>query len=115
MNAVNKKLSVLSYEHPAEAVVFRALCLLLAIISCLYLYFVAASVLNVIARKEADASAASTQSSIGQLEQHYFTLSQSITPDEAAKLGLSPVTETNYVYLPGNAAAASLPTDNVTI
>jgi hypothetical protein len=110
-----RKLSILSYEHPAESAVLRTLCFALALVCCLYLYLVASSVLNVIASKDAVAHSAAMQSSIGQLEQQYFALSQSMTPQAAATLGLTPVTETNYVYQPGNAAAAALPSAGVTI
>lgn len=112
---MHKKISILSLEHPREALVLRGMCLLLAILSCLYLYFVAASVLNIIARKESDSRAAVLQSSIGALEQQYFALSQQITPDEAKMLGLTPVTEAQYVYETGNAAAAPLDANTITI
>lgn len=112
---MHKKISILSLEYPAEALVLRVLCLVLAILSCLYLYFVAASVLNIIARRESDSHAAMIQSSIGDLEQQYFALSQEITPQEAKTLGLSPVTEQQFVYETGNAAAAPIPHDTIII
>ena len=115
MNTIHKKISILSYEHPAESMVLRAIVLALALVSCLYLYFVAASVLNIIARKEADVRSTAVQSSINVLEQQYFALSQSTTQEEASNLGLVPIKSTSYVYQPGNAAAASIPASSVTI
>jgi hypothetical protein len=73
---------------------------------CGYLYFVGASVLNIIARKEASRSSVALQSSIARLEKQYFVLSEAVTPTTGASLGLSHVQETNYVYRPGATAAA---------
>ena len=96
----------LTAEHPAERIVFRALGAVLFVLLCGYFYFVSASVLNIIARKEADAKSASLQTSVAQMEQRYFALRDSVTPQEAASLGLSRVSDTQYVYVPGNAASA---------
>jgi hypothetical protein len=102
-----KKISILANEYPTERIVFLALFGFLAILFCAYFYFVSASVLNIIARKEADAQSARMQGSIGSLEEHYFALSQAITPEAAANLGLTPIARTQYVYRPGNAAIAA--------
>ena len=96
----------LTAEHPAERIVFRALGAVLFVLLCGYFYFVSASVLNIIARKEADAKSATLQTSVAQMEQRYFALRDSVTPQEAASLGLSRVSDTQYVYVPGNAASA---------
>jgi hypothetical protein len=111
---MNKKISMLAIEYPVERMAFVALTAVLAILFCAYFYLVVASVLNIIARKEADAQSATLQGSIGILEKQYFTLSQSITPQDAQDLGLAPVTGTYYVYRPGNAASAA-PSDTNTI
>ncbi|HTR18812.1 MAG TPA: hypothetical protein VMH91_02415 [Candidatus Paceibacterota bacterium] len=105
--AVSKRQTpVLAIEHPAERIMFTVLLVVLGLFICAYFYLVVASVLNVIARKQADATSADLQQSIGSLEQQYFALSQSITPQEASQMGLAPIQQTQYVYRPGNAAAA---------
>jgi hypothetical protein len=104
-DAVSKKrTSALAIEYPAERVAFVLFAVVLGVLVFAYFYFVVASVLNVISRKEADASATTLQESIGSLEGQYFALSQSLTPQEASDMGLAPVKETQYVYRPGNAA-----------
>lgn len=98
----------LSLEHPAERLVLRVLSIALLALVCGYLYFVSASVLNVIARKEALARVVVIQGSIGGLEQEYFKLSQSVTAQTGEALGLSPVGQPKYVYRPGNVGAATI-------
>ncbi|HUO50047.1 MAG TPA: hypothetical protein VMU25_00525 [Candidatus Paceibacterota bacterium] len=101
-----REMRVLAAEHPAERIALKVLLVLLAVLLFAYFYFVVASVLNIIARKEADAQASKIESAVGNLEQQYFALSQSITPQAAQDLGLAPVEQTQYVYRPGNAASA---------
>lgn len=103
---MNKHLAILSLEYSYERVAFRVLFALLGIILCGYLYFVGASVLNIIARKEASRSSASLQGSIAVLEKQYFVLTEAVTPQTGASLGLSQVNATDYVYRPGATAAA---------
>ena len=98
----------LTIEHPMESVVFRTLGIVLFVLLCGYFYFVSASVLNIIARKEADTKSAVLQSSLAQMEQRYFALRDSVTPQEASSLGLSQVKNAQYVYVPGNAASAGM-------
>jgi hypothetical protein len=95
---LNKKIAALSYELPYETVVVRYLCAMVGIIVLLYLYFVSASVLNVIAQREASQASAQMQSDIGVLEGKYFALSQIVTPAQASKLGLTQVAESSFVY-----------------
>lgn len=110
---MNTHLAILSIEHMYERVAFRVLFALLGIILCGYLYFVGASVLNIIARKEATRTTASLQGTIAGLEKQYFVLSESVTPQSGAALGLAPVSDTDYVYRPGS--TASVPTGAVTM
>lgn len=91
----------LNAEHPLENKAFRALLATLLILVFAYIYFVGASVLNVIARKEALARATQLTTAIGGFEKEYFAVSQGITPDAGADLGLAPVSNTAYVYRPG--------------
>ncbi|MFA7310178.1 MAG: hypothetical protein WC050_04720 [Candidatus Paceibacterota bacterium] len=105
---MNKKISILASEHPLEQQAMRALFALLVLLLCGYLYFVGASVLNIMARKEASAKTTNLQSAIAGMEQQYFALSQSVDASSAHALGLAPVTGTQYVYRPGNAASAGV-------
>ena len=97
----------LTVEHPVERHVVRILSVVLVALICGYLYFVSASVLNVMSRRDALAHIAQIQGSIGGLEQQYFTLSHGVSPTAGAGLGLAPVSATHYVYRPGNVGAAA--------
>ncbi|MBV9159083.1 MAG: hypothetical protein JO019_00620 [Candidatus Kaiserbacteria bacterium] len=107
---VSKRRISLAIEHPYERLARQALLALLLIFILAYIYFVAASVLNIMARKEANAQTASLQSAIASMETQYFALSQEVTPASAGDIGLAPLAETHYVYRPGNAASAALDT-----
>ena len=98
----------LSLEHPRERLILQTLGVILVALICGYLYFVTASVLNVMARREALASVDAIQGQIGSAEQQYFALSQDVTPQEGAALGLVPISNTQYVYRPGNIGAATI-------
>jgi hypothetical protein len=98
----------ISLEHPRERFLLRALGATLVALFCLYLYFVSASILNVMARREALAQVQNIQGQIGALESRYLTLSDATTPQEGTDLGLSPVNSTQYVYRPGNVGAATI-------
>lgn len=98
----------LTIEHPLERVAFRTALMLLAILLCGYLYFVSASILNVMARKEAAVAAASVQNAIATFEQQYFVLSDKVTQERGIAMGLHPVNEVSYVYRPGNTAAGTM-------
>ncbi len=98
----------LSMEHPLERVLVRVLSMVLIALVCGYLYFVSASVLNVMARREALAQVNNIQGAIGGLEQQYFVLSQAVRPEMGVSLGLSPVLQTQYVYRPGNVGAVTI-------
>lgn len=108
---MNKQISILAVEHQAERLALSVLSIIVGLLFCSYLYFVGASVLNIIARKEADAQSLGIQGSVGVLEEQYFALSQSVTPQDAPSLGLAPVSQTAYVYRPGDAAVAPIADD----
>ncbi len=97
---MNTQIAILSIEHVYEKLAFRVLFALLGIFLCGYLYFVGASVLNIIARKEATRASATLQGSIASLEKQYFSLSEAVTPQTGTTLGLAPVSDTDYVYRP---------------
>lgn len=105
---LKKKTVVLAVEHPYEHIAFNVLLLVLGLLIFAYLYFVAASILNVVARREALAQSDRIESSIGGLEQRYFSLSQELTPDEGSRLGLVPLTQPSYVDRPGNVGQANV-------
>ena len=93
-------------EHPFERIVFLVVGAGIVVCALLYIYFVTASVLNVTARKTALRETAQIQSTIGVLEEEHFALSQSMTQQAAADLGLSAVQSSQYVYRPGTVGVA---------
>ena len=103
---MNRKVDALAIEYPWEQTLLRVLLVSLGILTVSYLYFVAASVFNVIAHKEADLKSTRLETTIGKLEQEYFALSQQLTAETGASLGLSSITEQSYVYRPGNVGQA---------
>jgi len=102
---MNKHLSILSFQHPLESAALKAIGALLCFALAGYLYFVGSSVLNVMARKEAQAGTEKLMTALAEREHQYFALSGSITPDHSAVYGLGPIRETSYVYRPGGATA----------
>ena len=102
-------------EHPLEHAAFRALIAVLFILISAYLYFVTASVLNVIARKEALAQEARLGTAIGAFEKDYFAISQTVTPEAGTPLGLFPISNaaTAYVYRPGTVGQAETPHNEI--
>jgi hypothetical protein len=103
----------LTAEHPAEAMARRALLGTLALLACAYVYFVGASILNVVERKEALTDSADLATAISHLERDYFALSGDLGPEDGARLGLKPVSNTMYVHRPGNAAIADLESNEI--
>lgn len=112
---MNKKVHALAIEYQWEHTLLRALLIMLALLTCGYLYFVAASVLNVIAHKEADVRSTRIETSIGMLERQYFSLSQELTPETGNALGLSAITDQWYVYRHGNVGQAGVSPTQVAI
>jgi hypothetical protein len=106
--AASKPHIALAVEYPMERMIMRVLVAFLIMLAFGYLYFVAASVLNIMARKEALSQSAQIEGTIGSLEGQYFALSQSITPQSAVTLGLTPITvqNTDYVDRPGHVGIA---------
>lgn len=98
----------LSYEHPYEPLLRSVLYAGLIALACLYLYFITATVLNVIARKDALAKTTRLQGSIGSLEQRHLSLSKEVNPGIAQAVGLAPLSDASYVYRPGAVGAATI-------
>ena len=74
----------LTHEHPAERTLLRAMLASLLLIACAYVYFVGASVLNVIARKEALLQTARLTGAVSALEREYFLVAKGVTPEAGA-------------------------------
>lgn len=114
LDLVGRRRSIsLTVEHPAERLMFRMLIAAVVLLACAYVYFVGATILNVIARKEALAQSINLATAVSKLESEYFTLSQQVGPESGARLGLLPVSKTIYVRRPGNAAAVILPGNEI--
>lgn len=96
----------LTIEHPVERMALRGFVGTLVLLALLYVYFIGSSVLNVIARKEALTQTASLTNAVSQLEREYFASTQSVGPEEGARLGLTSLEDTVYIHRPGNAALA---------
>lgn len=73
-------------HHKKQRLFFVALSLFLILFG-LYIYFVSASVVQVIARKEIDRELAHINSRIGDLESTYITAKQAIAADTIAQYG----------------------------
>ena len=95
----------LTLEHLSERLFARLFLGALAILSIAYVYFVSASIMNVIARKEALDESASLASAVSVLEREYFAALEGINPEDGARLGLTPVSTTVYVRRPGTEMA----------
>ena len=101
-------------ERPSERLLLRALLGSLMFLACAYMYFVGASIFNVIVRKDALSQSAELGGAVARLEREYFALSQELGPEDGERLGLRPVSNTLYVRRPGNAAFAGETTEGTT-
>ena len=103
----------LTLEHPAERVVLRVLMLSLTLLAVLYVYFVGASIVNVIARKDALKQIATLASAVAMLEREYFVASGAISPESGLGLGLVPIENTAYVHTPEGRVADTMVSDAI--
>ena len=99
----------LSYERHA----LSGLSIVLVALVAVYLYFVAASILNVMARSDAEHDMRAIEGSMGALEQQYLALSRSVDQSSAASIGLLPIQSTAYVYRPVDAAMVDRPSNQI--
>jgi hypothetical protein len=97
MNLHAFRYPTLTFEHPAERVVLRVLIAAIILFALAYVYLIAASTFNIIARKQAEVSAISTQSSLAMINSEYYQLSGEVTPQHALAIGLTPVSQKDYV------------------
>ena len=91
------RLPTLTYEHPLERVILRVLLLIIIAAVAVYVYLIAASTFNIIARKQAEVSSTTVNSSLAQTNAQYYQLSGQVTPARAVAIGLTPVAEKDYV------------------
>jgi hypothetical protein len=90
-------ISILTAEHPYERVL-KSVCLaLVGILAFAYVYFVFASVLHIIARKEAYVHVVKINSTIAELEEDYFVLATNVTKERSNDFGLVAVEDKSYV------------------
>lgn len=97
MHARVLRLPSLTHEHPIERMLRLLLVLCIAFGIASYIYFIAASTFNIIARKQAESTAIATQSRLADINSQYYALSQRVTPGEAGVLGLVPLKNKSYV------------------
>ena len=72
-----------------------------------YMYLVGASILNVIAMREANTETARLGNAVSLLEREYFSIAQAVDPANALRLGLTPISSTVYIHRPGTLSAGA--------
>ena len=90
-------LPTLTSAHPLEPLALRVVSGVVLLLIVCYVYGISASTFNIIARKQAESSAGSVQSSLAQLNAEYYSLTGKLTEARAQSLGLSELAETSYV------------------
>ena len=79
-------------------VIFAVFGVVLFLLLFLYSYFINASVLNIVERKEIEKSLAETNSYVSSLEAEYFNHIDDMNLDLAASLGFKEVLSSNFAY-----------------
>jgi hypothetical protein len=108
---IHKKSSIFTVSYPAELLLLKFFGAIACILACTYVYLVSMTALNVIASREAATRAASLESTVGTMQQQYFSLVQEAAMIPPESLGLTPVGHTSYVYKPTTVGLLS-PADN---
>ena len=103
----------LTLEHPTERIALRVLAFSLTVLVLLYAYFVSASIINVIARKDALKQIATLASAVASLEREYFAAAQAVDPESGTRLGLVPVGKTTYVRTSEGRVADTMVSDAI--
>lgn len=103
----------LTVEHPAERMAMKFSFFAIAALGVAYAYLVAASIVNVIERKEALAESATLANEVSRLEEVRLAAAEGLGPEEGARLGLVPVASTGYVHRPGGTASAALESNEI--
>ena len=91
--------------YAGESYVLQTLMFMFVLCVAGYLYFVGLSILNVIGSREASVDSDRLQSVVGTLEQEYFELSKSITPEIGVAYGFVPTKSQAYVHSVSNVAS----------
>ena len=110
---VTRPRSGLARALPLERYAVSALSITLVLLVAAYMYFVASSILNVMARSDAQRGMRAIEGSMGALEQQYLALSRSVDVASASAIGLAPVESTAYVYRQTNAAMIGMPRNQI--
>ena len=100
--------SVFVNALPREESAIRFLGVALVLLVFAYIFFVSLSIVNVIARKEANDETKALRSIVGQLERNYFTLSHGVQAADGKGLGLTGVSDTEFIHRPGAVARDSV-------
>lgn len=87
----------LTTPHPAERLVLLVLIALVVACISAYVYLIAASTFNIIARKQAEVASVQTQSALAQINAEYYQLSGQVTLSRAEAIGLTPIAKKDYV------------------
>lgn len=69
----------------------------LALLASAYVYLIADSTFNIIARKQAEIAATALSGSLAQLNAEYYQLGSQVTLAKARELGLVALAESDYV------------------
>ncbi len=80
-----------------ESYILQGLLLALTVCIATYLYFVGVSIMNVIAHREATVETERLRSTVGTLEQDYFTLSKEVTSIVGTDIGLQQTIGSSFV------------------
>lgn len=91
------RIAALTREHPREVLVRRVVIAFLIATAALYAILISASVLHVIARKEATSNMVAVAANIASLEQQYFSLSSIVKADKATDMGLVSLSDKDFV------------------
>lgn len=99
--------AVLHTQLPREELAIRLLSGAVAFMVLAYIVLVSMSIVNVMARTEAQEDALTRRTAVAELEQKYFALSAEITAEKGAAIGLMPVASTEFVHHPGALGVAN--------
>ena len=99
----NRHVALAAYT--GESYMVQALIFLFILCVAGYLYFVGLSILNVVGSREASVESDRLQSVVGSLEEEYFGLSKSVTPEIGVQYGLSRPATQAFVRSPSNMAS----------
>lgn len=80
-----------------ESKLFFAACSCLVVSACVYMYFVSASVLHVVMRKEIDSQIAELSSAISQQDAEYIEMQHSVSSDIATMKGFAIATKKVFI------------------